>query len=163
LELKLQSRVLVTAFGSRRRRIKGQVCIQFFIGDDYFEHVLLVSGQLIESSLIGADFLLEYELVLNFKTNCLVYEMEGNMKERRFTNKAAAWLEPQENMGHGLPGTADHDVTQTINDESVWTTRKYVAFANKIRELYDEMMEEEINPSDISVKRDMKRNAACMS
>jgi hypothetical protein len=74
--------------------------------------------------LNGADFLQEYGLVVNFKTNCLMYETEGNMKECKFTNKAEAWLEPQENVGHGLPGTADHDVTQTINDESVWTMRK---------------------------------------
>jgi len=47
-ELKLQSTVLVTAFGSRSRRIKKQVYIPFFIRDDCFEHVFLVSGQLIE-------------------------------------------------------------------------------------------------------------------
>ena len=61
-------------------------------------------------------------------------------------NKAEAGLEPQENIGHGLPGTADHDITQTINDDSVWTMKKYVAFVNRNRELYDEAMEEEINP-----------------
>jgi hypothetical protein len=37
LELKLQRTVLVTAFGSRSQRIKKQVYIPFFIGDDYFE------------------------------------------------------------------------------------------------------------------------------
>ena len=50
LALKLQSTVLVTAFGSRSRRIKKQVNIPFFISDDCFEHVFLMSGQLIESS-----------------------------------------------------------------------------------------------------------------
>jgi len=48
LEFKLQSTVLVTAIGSRSRRIKKQVYIPFFIGDDCFEHVFLVSSQLIE-------------------------------------------------------------------------------------------------------------------
>ena len=136
--------------------------IPFFIGDDCFEHVFLVSGQLAESLLIGADFLQEYGLVVNFSTNCLMYEMEGNKKECKFTNKTEAGLESQENIGHGLPGTADHDVTQTIHDESVWTMRKYVAFVNKNRELYDEVMEEDINPLDISVKKDGKRNTPCM-
>ena len=73
LELKLQSMVFVTTFGSRSQRIKKQVHIPFSIGDDCFEHVFLVSGQLIESLLIGADFLQEYGLVVNFKTNCLMY------------------------------------------------------------------------------------------
>jgi hypothetical protein len=116
-----------------------------------------------ESLLIGADFVQEYGLVINFKTNCLMYEMEGNMKECKFTNKAEAGRETRENIGHGLPGTADHDVTQTVKNEPVWTTRKYVAFINRNRELHDEMMEEEINPLDVSVKKDGKRNTPCMS
>jgi hypothetical protein len=70
-------------------------------------------------------------------------------------------MEPQANIGHGLPGTAAHDVMQTVNDESAWTMRKYVAFVNRIWELYDEVIEEEINSLDISVKKDGKRNTPC--
>jgi hypothetical protein len=46
-----------------------------------------------------------------------MYEIEGNMKECKFTNKAEAGLEPQERIGHGFPDIADHNVTQTLNDE----------------------------------------------
>jgi hypothetical protein len=92
-----------------------------------------------------------------------MYEIEGNMKECKFTNKAEVVLEPRENIGHCLSGTADHDVIQTIHDESVWTMRKYVAFVNRSWELHDEMMGEEINPLDISVNKDGKRNTACMN
>jgi len=129
------------------------VYLPFYVGDDSFEHVFLVSSQLIESLLIGADFLQQYGLVINFKTNCLMYGIEGNMKECKFTNKVEAGLEPQENIGHGLTGTADHDVMQTMHDESVWNMRKYVAFVNRNRELNDEVMEEEIKPLDMNVKR----------
>jgi hypothetical protein len=152
LELTMQSTLLVTAFGSKSWRIKKQMHNPFCIGDDCFEHVFLVSDQLIESLLIGPDFLQEYGLVVNFKTKCLMYEMEGNMKECKFTNTAAAGLEPQQNIGHGLPGTADRDVTRTVNDESVWTVRKYVAFVNRNREFNDEVMEEEISPLDMCEK-----------
>ena len=92
-----------------------------------------------------------------------MYGIDGNMKECKFTNKVEAGLEPQENIGHGLTGTADHDVMQIINDESVWIMRKYVTFVNRNRELYNQVMEEEINPLDISVKKDGKRNNPCMS
>jgi len=95
LELKLQSTVLVTAFGTRSRRIKKQVYIPFFIGDDCFEHVFLFSDQLIESLLIGADFLQEYGVVVNFKTSCLMYEIERNLKECKFTSKVEAGMEPK--------------------------------------------------------------------
>jgi len=90
-----------------------------------------------------------------------MYETEGNMKEYKFTNKAEAYLEPHDSIGHGLPETVDHDVTQTINDDSVWAMGKYVTFVNGNWELYDEVMEEEINP--IGVKKDGKRNTPCMS
>jgi len=75
--------------------------------------------------LIGAEFLQQYRLVVNFQTNRLMYETEGNMKQCKFTNKAEAQLLPQDSTGHGLTETAVHDVTQTINGESVWTMRKY--------------------------------------
>jgi hypothetical protein len=122
-----------------------------------------LSIKLIETLLIGADFLLEYRLVINFKTNCLMYEIEGNMKECKFTNKVEAELEPQDRIGQGLPEAADHDVTQTIYDEPVWTMRMYVAFISRNRELYDEMMEEELNTLDISMKKNGKENTTCMS
>jgi hypothetical protein len=98
VELKLQGTVLVTAFGSRSRRIQKQVHVPFFVGDDCSERVFLVSGQLIESSLICAGFLQQYGLVVKFKTNCLMCEMEGNVKECKFRNKAAAGPEPQKKM-----------------------------------------------------------------
>jgi hypothetical protein len=162
LELKLQSMVLVAAFGSSSQRIKKQVYIPFLIGDDCFEYVFLISGQLTEM-LTGADFLQDYTLLVNFKTNCLMYEIEGNMKEHKFTYKVEAELESQESIGHGLPETVDHNVTQAINDESSWTVRKYVAFVNRNRELYVDMMQEEINPLDISVKKNGKENTPRMS
>jgi len=115
-----------------------------------FEHVFLVSGQLIESLLIGAIFLQQDGLVLNFKTNCLMYEIEGNVKECKFTNKVEAQLEPQDSTGHGLTERADHDVTQTINGDSVWTVGECVAFVSRNWGLYCEVMEGEINRWDIS-------------
>ena len=71
-----------------------------------FENVFLVSVQLIESVVSGADFLQQYGLVVNFKTNCLKYEIEENMKECKFKNEVRAVLEPQDSTGHGLTETA---------------------------------------------------------
>jgi hypothetical protein len=68
-----------------------------------------------ESLLIGADFLQENRLAVNFKTNCLMYEIQGNLKECKVTNKVEAELEPEESLGHGFPEGADHDVMQAIN------------------------------------------------
>jgi hypothetical protein len=68
------------------------------------------------------------------------------MKECKFTNKVEAALEPQNGLRHSFPERPHHDVTQTINDLSVWTTRKYVAFVNRNRKLYDEMMERRNKP-----------------
>jgi len=53
-------------------------------------------------------------------------EIEGNMRECKFTYRVEAKLQPEESTGHGFPETADNNVTQTINEESVWTMRHYV-------------------------------------
>ena len=89
--------------------------------------------------LIGANFLQEYGLVENFKTDCFKYETEGNMEECKFTNKVEAEPETQESIGHSVPEIADYNITQSLNEEPVWTISKYVAFVSKNRELYDKM------------------------
>ena len=77
--------------------------IPLYIGDDCFEHIFLVSGQLVELLLIGADFLQEYGFVVNFKTSSLMYEIEGNMKECKFTNTVEKKLKPRKSRSHCLP------------------------------------------------------------
>jgi hypothetical protein len=150
LKLELQGAVFVTAFGSRSWRIKKQVYIPRYIGDDCCEHVFLVTGQLIELLLIGADSLQQYRSAVKFKANCLMYEIEGNVKECKFTNKVEAQLEPKDSTEHGLRETADHDVTQYINYESVLIMGEYVAFGSGNWELYCEVVAGEINRLDIS-------------
>ena len=81
LEMKLQSEALLTAFRGMSQRIKKQTYIPFNIGDDCYEHVFLVSGQLVIFLLIDVVFLQEYGFVVNFKTNCLMYEIEGTINE----------------------------------------------------------------------------------
>jgi hypothetical protein len=163
LELKLQNTVLLTAFGGRSRRIRKQVFIPFIIGDDCFENVFLVSDQLVESLLIGADFLREYGFTINFKTNCLTYEMEGYTKECKFTNNVEAELEPLENLGHGLPETADDDVTQATGEELVWTVRRYMRVVDRNQELYDEVAEREMKSLHTDTKSDGKEYAPLLS
>jgi hypothetical protein len=92
-----------------------------------------------------------------------MYEIEGNMKECKFPNKVEAESEPHEKRGNGFRETADRNFTQTINEEPVCTMREYVEFVIRNRELYDSMMEKEINHLDISVKKDGKGNTTCMS
>jgi hypothetical protein len=101
----------------------------------------------------------EYGLVIHFKTNCLMYETAGYMKECKYTTQGEAQLDPHECIGHGFQETADHDITHTIHNE----LRKYIIFVNRNRALQDEMMEEEINPLKISVKKNGKENTPCMS
>jgi hypothetical protein len=82
----------------RSRRINRQVYIPFYIGNDCFEHVFLVSDRLTELLLIGADFVLEYGFIVNFTTNCLIYDTDGNIKECKFTNNTERELESQKQL-----------------------------------------------------------------
>jgi len=86
LEIKLQSEVLLTAFRGMSQRIRKQVYIPFNIGDVCYEHAFHVSGQLVIFLLTDAFFLQEYGFVVNFKTNCLMYEIEGTINEWKLTN-----------------------------------------------------------------------------
>jgi hypothetical protein len=93
LEVKVQSAVLVTVFGSSSLRLKKQVYIPLYNDDNCLEHVFLVSAQMLESLLIGADFLQECGLVVNLKKiNCLMCEIEGNTKKCKITYKVEGIL-----------------------------------------------------------------------
>jgi hypothetical protein len=163
LELKLQNTVLLTVFGGRSRRIRKQVFIPFVIGDDCFGNAFLVSDQPVEPSLIGADFLREYGSTINFKTNCLTYEMEGYTKECKFTNNVETQQEQQKNFSHGLPETADDDVMQNPGEELVWTVRRYMRVVDRNYELYDEIAEKQIKSLDIDTKSEGKEYAPLLS
>jgi hypothetical protein len=129
------------------------VFIPFVIGDDCFENVFLVSDQLVEPLIIRADFfLLEYGFTINFKTNCLTYEMEGYTKECKFTNNVEAELKPLEYLCHGLLEKGDDDVMQTAGQEPVSTVRRYMRVVDRNRELYDEMVERETKSLDTDKK-----------
>jgi hypothetical protein len=45
----------VIAFGKRTRKIKSQVLAEFYIGDDEFEVVFLVSPQLTNEAILGCE------------------------------------------------------------------------------------------------------------
>ena len=63
-----------------------------------------------------------------------MYKIEGNMKDCKFKNNVQAQLEPQESISHGFPEKADCDITQTLNEEPVWTTGKYIRYDNRNQE-----------------------------
>jgi hypothetical protein len=81
LEIKLQSEAHLTVFRGMSQRITKQVYIPFNIGDDCYEHVFLISGQLVIFLLTDAVFLQEYGFLVNFKMNCLMCEIEETINE----------------------------------------------------------------------------------
>jgi hypothetical protein len=56
------------------------------IDDNNFESVFMISSQLLTSMILGADFMTEYDVVVNFKERCLEYIKDGMM----ITCKSAA-------------------------------------------------------------------------
>jgi hypothetical protein len=46
LVLLLQNLVIINAFGTKSKRVRNQVFLEFKLGEDVFEHVFLVSPQL---------------------------------------------------------------------------------------------------------------------
>jgi hypothetical protein len=83
MELTSEGAILITALGTRSKRIKKQVLLHFTLGTDSFEQNFLVCSQLIGPVILGANFFNEYGIVLDFKEQCLCYEM-GEVRKRPF-------------------------------------------------------------------------------
>jgi hypothetical protein len=79
--------VLITAFGKRSKRIKSQALVEFEIGEELFEGVFLISPQLINSAIIGCQFLKEYGITINFERESISYSRDGSIKEHRFSQQ----------------------------------------------------------------------------
>ena len=95
MELTSEGAILITALGTRSKRIKKQVLLHFTLGTDSFEQNFLVCSQLIGPVILGANFFNEYGIVLDFKEQCLCYDMGGEVRKRPFekfqeTNSEAA-------------------------------------------------------------------------
>jgi hypothetical protein len=72
----LEGVVLITAFGKRTRRIKKQALLEFYIGEDKFESVFLISPQLINPAILGSSFTREYGITIDFVRKNFYYERE---------------------------------------------------------------------------------------
>jgi hypothetical protein len=76
-ELPLENVALISAFGTKTRRIKKQSLLEFCIGEDKFECVFLVSPQLINPVILGASFASEYGISIDFRVNASIMREEG--------------------------------------------------------------------------------------
>jgi hypothetical protein len=58
--------------------------LHFTLGTDSFEQNFLVCSQLIGPVILGANFFNEYGIVLDFREQCLCYDMGGEVRKRPF-------------------------------------------------------------------------------
>jgi hypothetical protein len=81
----VSSTVLVSAFNSKFKRIKKQTLIGFVIGEkDKYENVFLVAPRLITPVILGSDFLYEHGAVMDFVTESIRTEKDGETKCYKF-------------------------------------------------------------------------------
>jgi hypothetical protein len=84
LVLPIQNVVLISAFGSKTKRIKNQAFLEFKLGEDVFEHVLLISSQLAADVILGSDFCSLHGFILDFNSKCIEYAREGQVRTVAF-------------------------------------------------------------------------------
>jgi hypothetical protein len=86
--LPVQGVVLVTAFGRRSKRIRRQALIEFSIGRDVFETIVLVAPQLNNDAILGCQFLREHGVTINFRSEKFTYVRHGETREQPFAPRA---------------------------------------------------------------------------
>jgi hypothetical protein len=71
LHVPIQSAVLISAFGQRTKRLKLQALLEFKQGEHNYEQMFVVSAQLMMPVIIGADFMIDHGMIVNFEDKCL--------------------------------------------------------------------------------------------
>jgi hypothetical protein len=111
LQLPVENVVLITAFGSKTRRVTKQMYVEFSIGEDNFEHVFLICPQLVNSVILGSDFAVEYGLTIDFDERCFSF---GKGEDRKI-HKFKETKENGQTINEELPlGTSFQDSRSTI-------------------------------------------------
>jgi hypothetical protein len=88
--LPVEGVVLVAAFGRRSKRIRRQALLEFEIGQEVFETILLVSPQLNNDAIFGCQFLRKNGVTIDFNSGKFTAYVRGGMtRERIFALRAA--------------------------------------------------------------------------
>jgi hypothetical protein len=107
--LPVQGVVLVTAFGRRSKRIRRQALIEFSIGRDVFETIVLVAPQLNNDAILCCQFLTEHGVTINFHSETFTYVRHGEIREQTFAPRAKL---------QGACGSDNGEVPETSNKGS---------------------------------------------
>jgi hypothetical protein len=77
LKIPLQSTVLTTAFRNKSRRIRLQGLLDFSISSDTYEHIFLISLNLLTPVILGADFLYDNRVSIDSEDEFIKTEKKG--------------------------------------------------------------------------------------
>jgi len=104
LELPTQHVNLRSAFSRKSNRVKKQAMIYVNIGDFKINQIVLLSPQLLTDAILGLDFLVDYNAVINFGEQSITLEINGECTKIRFigtketANKLGGTEESSENQ-----------------------------------------------------------------
>lgn len=87
MNLPINNVVLLNAFGGKTSRIKKQVYLEFTMGSGVFEHIFLVSPQLVSDGILGSDFAIENKIIMDFDNKCIRYLRGNEIKSVEFSNQ----------------------------------------------------------------------------
>lgn len=77
LEIPAQSTVLTAAFQNKSRRIRLQALLHISISGDKYEQIFLIAPKLLTPVILGADFLYDNRILIDFEEGCIKREKDG--------------------------------------------------------------------------------------
>jgi len=84
LELPTQHVNLLSAFNKKSNRVKKQAMIEVSIGDSKINQIVLLSPQLLTDAILGLDFLVDYNAVINFAEQSITLKINGECTKINF-------------------------------------------------------------------------------
>jgi hypothetical protein len=104
LELPTQHVNLLSAFGKKSNRVKRQAMMDINIGELKVNQIMLLSPQLLTDAILGLDFLVEHQAVINFEEHSVTLNSNCERTKFKFTDskKSAVELESIEETSNGL-------------------------------------------------------------
>jgi len=76
LHIPITGAVLISAWGSRTKKIKTLTLVRFEMSFGYFEHICIIAPGMIVDCILDVDFLDKFQVTLALKTNACTLRMK---------------------------------------------------------------------------------------
>ena len=96
LQIHVTGAVFISVWDNRTKKIETRAPLLFEISGGYFERISTIAPGMIADCILRPDFLDEFEIIINFKDQCMYNKDENSSRRQQFVSEEMGNVELKE-------------------------------------------------------------------